>query len=37
MVEKNVLEFITRLRDAGVQVSIAESIDSLNALKAVPL
>jgi uncharacterized protein with von Willebrand factor type A (vWA) domain len=37
MVEKNVLDFIGRLREAGIQVSVAESIDSLNALKALPL
>ena len=37
MVEKNVVGFVSVLRDAGLQVSVAESIDAVNALKVVPL
>lgn len=36
-VDEKVLIFIEKLRDAGLQVSIAESMDAFEALKVVPL
>lgn len=37
MVEKNLIGFVSVLREAGMQVSVAESIDAVSALKVVPL
>ena len=36
MVENSVIGFVSVLRDAGLQVSVAESIDAVSALKVVP-
>ena len=36
-IDEKVLRFIDRLRDAGLQVSLAESIDAFEALKVVPM
>lgn len=36
-IDEKVLSFIDRLRDAGLQVSLAESIDAFEALKVIPM